>query len=111
MLELIVLVVAVSALGASLVLARLLIHVDSRLKSTEQMLASGARQALPGTGHDSFEPHPLEGLKIAVAINQDHKQAVFADLLKELLLSEDVAEVTMLRPAEAKGLEACWTEG
>ncbi len=45
-------------------------------------------------------PSPLHGLRIAIAIRQDHPHPVFANLLREQLLKEDVAEVVLVEPGQ-----------
>lgn len=51
---------------------------------------------LPLAYNDSFVANPLEGLRIALRIDQDHPLPVFANLLKEQLMEEDVGAVEVL---------------
>ena len=54
------------------------------------------------------EPSPLEGLRIALAVTQDHPHPIFEEMLKEQLLGEDVSEVRSLSSPEATTLPAGW---
>ena len=87
--EFIVGVTALLSLGISVVLAGRLLKLERRFQ--------GHPQAPP---QPLLEPpsRPLQGLRIALAISQDHPHPVFAALLKELLLTEDVSDVTLLEP-------------
>ncbi len=55
-------------------------------------------------------PRPMEALRVALAISQDHKYPVFANTLKEYLLSEDVADVAIVPPTEGKDNDSVWKE-
>jgi hypothetical protein len=83
MIEIIACVVAVASLGLSLVLARRVLQLEARLQVPLPSSAPVLEES----------PSKLEGLRIAVAITQDHEHPVFANLLKEELLRRDVAEV------------------
>jgi hypothetical protein len=88
-------VVAVASMGLSLVLAQRIRVLEDRLRSTKQVPDSPQPQ-LP----ESAARKPLEGLRIAVNIRQDHTNPIFANLLKEQLLLEDVSEVSFLATAD-----------
>jgi hypothetical protein len=97
--------VAVGSLVVSLVLEGRMRALDRRLTSAERSMALGP----PGLSLPEPErQRPLEGLRIALGITQDHTHPVFANLLKERLLLEDVAEVTVLTPDEASNLQGDW---
>lgn len=49
---------------------------------------------------------PLEGLRIALAVKQDHPHPVFANLLKEHLLRQDVSDVSFTSVSDF----AAWKE-
>lgn len=66
-------------------------QLERRLRTAEKALSERPAQ-IPIPLPDPDALHPLEGLRIALAISQDHPHAPFVNLLKELLLKEDVAE-------------------
>jgi len=70
----------------------------SRLQAVEQRLAAIERAPSPSIPAISDRVPPLQGLRIALSIVQDHPQPIFANLLREQLLKEDVLEVTFLPP-------------
>lgn len=79
MLAVYALLLAVASLGLSAALAL-------RLRAVERALQKPSPAAQPVLA----PPHkPLEGLRIALAIEQDHPHPVFVTLLKELLLREE----------------------
>jgi hypothetical protein len=83
-------VIAFLALGAATALGVLLVRLEGRLRAAEQVLESPTRAALP----EAAPVRPLEGLRVALDIRQDHTHPVFANLLKEQLLAEDVTDLT-----------------
>jgi len=89
MVEVIACIVAAGGLGLSLILALRLQRVEGRLRELEAY-----RPPLPVP--EAAPTRYLEGLRIAVAVSQDHPHPVFANLLKEQLLREDAAEVVLL---------------
>src|ERR1022692_4839495 len=93
--------VAVLSLATSAFLVHRVLELERRLQSLPQP----ALQPLP-------EPprRPLQGLRIGLAITQDHPHPVFANLLREQLLSEDVTEITLLTPAESTRLQSDWKQ-
>ena len=99
--EIFVGLVALLSLATSAFLVRRVLELERRLQSLPQPTL----QPLP-------EPltRPLQGLRIALAITQDHPHPVFANLLKEQLLSEDVTDITLLTPAEATRLQTDWKQ-
>lgn len=48
----------------------------------------------------------MEGLRIALKIRQDHPHPIFANLLREQLLKEDVAEAVLLAESEDRPVAA-----
>jgi len=58
----------------------------------------------------SDTPRPLEGLQIALAITQDHPHPIFADILSEHLLAEDVSVVHLLNPEQSQHLLSDWSD-
>jgi len=107
MLEVIAVVVAAAALAICAGLAVRFRELSRRLRAAELALANS-----PSTGTalpEPPEPRPLEGLRVGVAITQDHPHAPFADLLKEHLFAEDVSDISILSPEAAKALRANWT--
>lgn len=105
MFAIIVVLAVLISIGASLALAEQLRRLDRRLNRTELALDNPPTvSALP----EPEPSRPLEGLRIAISVTQDHTHPVFANLLKEQLLSEDATEITMLSREEANGLRANW---
>jgi hypothetical protein len=82
---------AAASLCVSVMLAMRIRELDARLRTSLPVSDSPPLQLV-----ERIEPRPLEGLRIAVNIRQDHPSPVFANLLKEELLLEDVAEVSFL---------------
>ncbi|HTQ11330.1 MAG TPA: hypothetical protein VMI31_14790, partial [Fimbriimonadaceae bacterium] len=112
MLEAVAFAVAIAALAASAAMAARIRQLAARLEAAERALAErpnradaleGSRPALP-------ESRPLEGLRVALAISQDHDHAPFVTLLKEQLFGEDVTDVSVLGPGESAALLAYWPE-
>lgn len=85
MFELFASIVALCSLGVSAVLALRIRALSDRLHAAERQLSvpSALQPALVEA------PRPLEALRVALEIDQDHPHPVFANLLKELLLRED----------------------
>jgi hypothetical protein len=83
--------VALASLGVSVMLAMRVRFLESRLAAPRSLLESAPLQ-LP----EVSAIRPLDGLRIAVNIRQDHLNPIFANLLKEQLLLEEVAEVSFL---------------
>ena len=85
-----------AALGACLALS-------ARVRSLEQRLAAvEVSSRAPVLPEAPFRESPLQGLRIAVSIIQDHPQPIFANLLKELLMKEDVLDVSFLPEPSAE---------
>jgi len=82
----------VVALAVSAGLYWRLLAVINRVDRLERSLAESKERTLEVLPV-SQGPKPLYGLRIALDIKQDHSYPVFAEMLKELLLKEDVAEV------------------
>ena len=83
MLVILALILAAASLGISVALAL-------RLREVEQ----GLRKPMPPASPTlAPPPKPLEGLRIALAIEQDHPHAVFTTLVKEALLREEAEPV------------------
>jgi hypothetical protein len=80
-----------------------------RVLQLERRLQESRPKPLPEVAEPL--PRPLQGLRIALAITQDHPHPVFVDLLKEQLFSEDVTEISVLSPVEATVLRADWKNG
>jgi hypothetical protein len=51
---------------------------------------------------------PLQGVRIALAITQDHPNAVFVELLKDQLFAQDVTDIVVLTPTEATSFLEDW---
>ena len=81
MLETIACALALTSLGISVVLASRLRDLSDRVRSIESR-PPPPQAALPKP------PSPLDGLRVAIALTQDHPHPVFATLLKERLLGE-----------------------
>lgn len=84
------------AVGVALLIAA---HAQSRLAALEQRLAAIERGELaPAAPLPSALARvaPLQGLRVALDITQDHPHPIFANLLREELLKADVLEVTSL---------------
>lgn len=90
MLEIVAGVVALAGLAVSLALAAKVQRLEARLRIAEQSPAPAP--ALP----EPMPERPLERLRIALSIEQDHSHPVFANLLKEQLLTEDVDSIVLL---------------
>lgn len=86
-------IVAGAALGLAIALYRQLAILTARLDTAEHALNS-LRQREADDPPALEAPKVLEGLRIALQVTQDHAHPVFANLLKDLLLKQDVAEVT-----------------
>ena len=101
MLEYLAFGLAGMSLLACFYLAQRVNVLQQRLDGVERNgLVSISRQP---SGLELPEPaKALEGLRIAVEISQDHAHPVFADLLKEQLMKEEVAEVRLLMSGEGK---------
>src|SRR5579862_7607367 len=100
--EILVGIVALVSLAISVFLGLRVLQLERRLGT----LPPSTAQPLP-------EPpsRPLQGLRVALAITQDHPHPVFATLLKEQLLSEDVTDIAFLDTVEANALQADWKNG
>jgi hypothetical protein len=73
----------------------------NRVRQLERQLAE-AKRPLPQTSVETLEtPSSLVGLRIALDVTQDHPHPLFANLLKEQLLRQDVADVTFDLNSEA----------
>lgn len=94
MVEVIAGVIAMASLALSLALAAKVQRLEARLRIAEQSPAPAP--SLP----EPVPERPLEGLRVALVVEQDHSHPVFANLLKEQLLTEDVDSVVLL-PANA----------
>ena len=94
-------IVALISLAISVVLAGRVLQLERRLQSNPHsaLLAVAEPPA-----------RPLQGLRVVLAITQDHAHPVFANLLKEQLLSEDVTDIILLTPAETAGLRSDWKQ-
>ncbi len=101
--------VALLSLILSLALALRCQQLGFRLRDVERALQGmGVKTLAPPAFGEHVVPNALEGLRVALAIKQDHEHPVFATLLKDLLLKEDVADVALLSPSEAAQLRAEW---
>ena len=83
--------IALAALGLSAALAMRLQQFEARLVKAERGLGAPSLPELP----DLIPERHLQGLHISLAIKQDHAHPVVANLLKEALLREDVADVIL----------------
>jgi hypothetical protein len=93
--------VAVALVSAALclLLASMVRGLRSRVEALEAQLATSARQPLPGP--EALSQSPLEGLRIAVRVQQDHSRPTFSNLLAQRL-EEENAEVRLV-DAEHEG--------
>src|ERR1700678_4105417 len=89
--------IALLSLIISLLVAYRLRGAEARLKAAETALRARAQDPSPEL---PTAVSPLHGLRIALAVTQDHPHPIFSDLLKEALLREDVLEV-LPAPASA----------
>jgi len=103
MFDIVIAIVAVAGLGTSLALAIRLRQLEERLSAALTSSRQGKGRSLPASAD---LPNPLQGQRIAIANTQDHAHPVFANLLKEQLLKEDVADAFILRPEELSS----WSE-
>ena len=104
MVEIIAVVVAIVSLVFSGVVLLRLFMVENRLHSIN---AIGAGNPTPALSQES-SANPLSGLRIGLAISQDHSHPVFVDLLKEQLFKEDVTDISILTPGETRALQDSW---
>jgi hypothetical protein len=84
-------IAVISLILSALITARL-IFVERRLSAAELRLRA--------LGHESDRPRelpepssPLMGLRVQLAVVQDHPQAILAELIRQAMLREDVADV------------------
>ena len=87
MLTLLALILATLGLGTSAALAARLRALARRLETVERRAPGPS--ALRAEGKPLSEPRPLHGLRVAVAVAQDHPHPIFANLLKEALAEEE----------------------
>jgi hypothetical protein len=86
MFELIASIVALCSLGVSAMLAFRVRSLSERLEAAERQLA------IPAIRPELAQAvSPLTGLRVALQLDQDHTHPVFANLLKELLVREDIS--------------------
>jgi len=108
LLETLALILAVlTYFGCVLILQRFAAKLHSIQEKVESIERGRVTPALAAV--DAIRP--LEGLRIGLAVTQDHAHPVFATLLKEQLLKEDALEVNFLTPEEAAALQADWPKG
>ena len=88
-------VIAILSLFITLSFVVRCLALTQRLNAVENVLREVANKALPNS-NVAPASSPLEGLRIAVSVKQDHEHPIFANLLKDLLLKEDVGEVVFL---------------
>ena len=103
MIEAIYLVTAFLTLAIALILAMRIMKIERQLASLSTQPIRSALEAPSEAGR------PLAGLRIALAVKQDYPHPIFETLVKELLLSEDVAEVQIMTLDEAEALRSTWT--
>lgn len=106
MVELVALVMASASLIVCIALAAKLQRMESLVAISRPLDLPPEPPSLP-----EVRQSPLEGLRIALAITQDHAHPIFANLLKEHLLTEDVTEIAMLSPSEMAALKQDWNDG
>lgn len=94
--------IAVASLGMSLALLQRVQALSLQLDAARRTQAGEDRDA-PVLKAPAVRP--LEGLRVILAVSQDHPHPVFAGLLKERLLREDIASVEEFggSPADAVG--------
>lgn len=88
-------VIAILSLFITLNFVVRCLGLTQRLNAVENVLREVANKSLPSSKAEPT-PNPLEGLRIAISVKQDHEHPIFANLLKDQLLKEDVGEVTFL---------------
>jgi hypothetical protein len=91
---------AVAALAAAIAW-----HASKRVAEMERALPRPA--PVPPPAFEEPAAKPLAGLKIRIAVSQDHPHAVFAALLKEQLLVDDVDVVEGEADIDIAGTVAC----
>jgi hypothetical protein len=98
MIEFIALTIAVTGLGLSLALVFRVRHLEGRLKATSTSLS-------PPTVSPEHRSSPLQGLRIGLNVSQDHAHAAFVNLLKEMLLAEDVTDIVVVNSGDAPNVD------
>jgi len=101
--------VAIVSLGLSLRLYQRVLALERRVASAERLNTVVAPDDFMATVLEA--PKPLAGLRIAIAVTQDHAHPVFATLLRDQLLGADVAEVIVLPESDGGGLVEQWRAG
>lgn len=99
-------VLALFSTGLTLALARLLAEDRKEFREELARLRQTIREnELPSTPQlPAF--NPLEGLRIGIAIKQDHEKPTFAELLKDRLNREDADAVILSSGQPRDGLDA-----
>ncbi|MCC7230883.1 MAG: hypothetical protein IT203_10860 [Fimbriimonadaceae bacterium] len=108
MLDAISILIALLALGVTVAIAMRLQQTEQRLKALLTTLESERTLQASALAPAMEQTRPLEGLRIALCITQDHPHPVFATLLREHLYSEDAREVVLLSATEVEQLNATW---
>jgi hypothetical protein len=107
MVNILLAVIAVGGILGVVTVVMLLSQVRRALDARDQNPAFVASQPVP---REEPPPRPLEGLRVAVAITQDHPHAVFVDVLKDQLFAEDVTDILVLSAEEAALLDKNWKD-
>lgn len=86
----------VLAILLSVVATSVAIALAIRVRRLEECLASLVLP-VPSPSLVAVEESVLQGLRVAIDLQQDHAHPVFAELLRDTLLGRDVAEVILGR--------------
>jgi hypothetical protein len=95
-LEIVAMLVAISSVGVTLLVA-------SRLSSRIRALESIVRQRVPSVLDKAEGSFALAGMRIRLSVRQDHARPLFANSLREALLREDVQDVLIVGDPSAHG--------
>jgi hypothetical protein len=116
MVEMLALAISVISLVVSFWVARLVFSQISKVTTLNtrltQVRESQEKLSMMSALPEPFTPSPLEGCRVALCIEQDHKLPILVDLIKERLQAED-SEVVVLLPDQADELSSTtkWEPG
>jgi len=101
--------IATTSLMLVLVLVQRINVLTRQLEEARRALAALDRSATSPVLEQAMAK-PLEGLRVMLAVSQDHHHPVFARLLKERLLREDIIAVDEFGGSPADAVDA-WSGG
>jgi hypothetical protein len=93
------LLIALLSLGVSVALVVRVVQLSQALQESQHGIEES--RVRPAPILDEPPARPLEGLRIGLAVTQDHPGAPFIALLKDQLFAEDVTDIETLSKDEA----------